>query len=357
MSQRWLSRLSWFLGQNEDSERYAVAAVATLEPLGPGRDLAMAYSNLAQLRMLAHDVAEAVRWGEAAIGLARDAGDRETEMHALNNVGTVMLGAGDAAEGRARLSRSLDLALADDAHEHAARAYTNLGSTAVMNVSWADADQYLKAGIAYCTDRDLDTWRLYMTAWLARSLAEQGRYAAAGQHLAGVLRHPNLSPITRVSALPVAGVLAARCGRDGTAALDEALPIAAATGESQRLVPVAAARAEAAWIAGRTADLVTDIDRAWPVALAHPQPWHLGELAWWLSLAGDHRQFHAPGRAALRAHAGGRAPCGRRPVAGPGLPAVVGVRAGLLPRYRGRARLPGYPRRARRHGRAPSGTS
>jgi DNA-binding CsgD family transcriptional regulator/tetratricopeptide (TPR) repeat protein len=293
-AQRWLSRLSWFLGQNEDSERYAVAAVATLEPLGPGRDLAMAYSNLAQLRMLGDDAAEAVRWGEAAIGLARDVGDRETEMHALNNVGTAMAGAGDMTEGQARLSRSLDLALADDAHEHAARAYTNLGATAVMNWSLTDADRYLNAGITYCTDRDLDTWRLYMAAWLARSLAEQGRYAAAGQQVAGVLRHPHLSPVTRVSALPVAGVLAARCGRDGTAALDEALPIAAATGESQRLVPVAAARAEAAWIAGRAADLVTDIDRAWPAVLAHPQPWNLGELAWWLSLAGDHRPLPAP---------------------------------------------------------------
>ena len=68
VSQRWLSRLSWFLGQNEDSERYAVAAVATLEPLGPGRDLAMAYSNLAQLRMLAGDTAEAVRWATRRSG-------------------------------------------------------------------------------------------------------------------------------------------------------------------------------------------------------------------------------------------------------------------------------------------------
>jgi DNA-binding CsgD family transcriptional regulator len=226
--------------------------------------------------------------------MARDAGDRATEMHALNNVGTTMAGTGNETEGQARLSRSLDLALADDAHEHAARAYTNLGATAVMNRSLSDADRYLQAGITYCTDRDLDTWRLYMTAWLARSLAEQGRYAAAGQHVAGVLRHPSLSPITRVSALPVVGVLAARCGRDGTAALDEALPIAIQTGESQRLVPVAAARAEAAWIAGRTADLVTDIDLAWAAALAHPQPWDLGELAWWLSLAGDDRQLQAP---------------------------------------------------------------
>lgn len=120
------------------------------------------------------------------------------------------------------------------------RAYTDLGSTAVMNWAFTDADRYLKAGIAYSTDRGLDTWRLYVTAWLARPLAEQGRYDLAGRHAAGVLRHPHRSPITRVSALPVAGVLAGKCGRDGTAALDEALPIATATGKAQPLVPVAA---------------------------------------------------------------------------------------------------------------------
>ena len=108
------------------------------------------------------------------------------------------------------------------------------------------------------------------------------------------MRHPHLSPITRVCALPVAGVLAARRGRDGTTALDDALPIAVATGEPQRLVPVAAARAEAAWIAGRTADIAAEIDRAWPIAVAHPQPWDLGELSWWLHLAGDRRQIPAP---------------------------------------------------------------
>jgi DNA-binding CsgD family transcriptional regulator/predicted negative regulator of RcsB-dependent stress response len=196
------------------------------------------------------------------------------------------------AEGRARLTQSLDLALADDAHEHAARAYTNLGSTHLSLRSFHEADRQLEAGIAYCTDRDLDTWRLYMSARLAHSLAEQGRYAAAEQLLADIMRHPHLAPITQVCALPVGGVLAARRGAD-TAMLDDALPIAVATGESQRLVPVAAARAEAAWIAGRAADIPAEIDRAWPLASAHPQPWSLGELGWWLHLAGDRRTMPA----------------------------------------------------------------
>src|SRR6266581_5551926 len=212
MSQRWLSRLSWFLARNADSERYAAAAVATLESLEPGRELAMAYSNLAQLRMLADDATEAVRWGTKAIELARRLGDREAETHALNNVGTALSHSGDVIEGRVRLTQSLDLALADDRHEHIARAYTNLGSTAVANRLFSSADGQLRSGIAYCTDRDLDSWRLYMGAWLARSLAEQGQYAAAGQCLADPLRHPHISPVTRVAVLAVAGVLAARRG-------------------------------------------------------------------------------------------------------------------------------------------------
>jgi Tfp pilus assembly protein PilF len=293
-AQRWLSRLSWVLGQNADSERYAAAAVSTLETLGPGPELAMAYSNLAQLRMLADDNAEALHWGTKAIALARELGDRETEMHALNNVGTVLATAGDLVEGQARLTQSLDLALARDAHEHAARAFTNLGAVNMINWSLADADRHLRAGITYCADRDLDIWRLYMTAWLAHSLAEQGQYAAAERHVADILRHPHESPITRVSVLPVAGVLAARRGRDGTGALDEALTIAVRTGEATRLVPVAAASAEAAWIDGRTADLLAAVDRAWPVAVAHPQPWALGELSWWLRLGADDRPAGAP---------------------------------------------------------------
>ena len=293
-SQRWLSRLSWVLGQNADSERYAAAAVSTLESLEPGPELAMAYSNLAQLRMLADDSAAALHWGTTAIGLARQLGDRETEMHALNNVGTVLATSGDLIEGQARLTQSLDLALAADAHEHAARAFTNLGSINIINWSFGDADRHLHAGIAYCADRDLDTWRLYMTAWLARSLAEQGQYDTAERHVADVMRHPHVAPITQVSVLPVAGVLAARRGRDGTQALEDALTIAVRTGEAMRLVPVAAACAEAAWIAGRTPDLVAAIDRAWPVAVAHPHPWGLGELSWWLHLAGDDRLVSAP---------------------------------------------------------------
>jgi len=39
---------------------------------------------------------------------------------------------------------------------------------------------------------------------------------------------------------------------------------------------------------------VAEIDRAWAVAAAHPQPWELGELSWWLHLVGERRPVRRP---------------------------------------------------------------
>ena len=143
VGQRWLSRLSWFLGLNADAESYAIAAVATLEPLGSSADLAMAYSNVSQLRMMAGTPEEALAWGRRAFDAAREAGDREVEAHALNNMGTAMLRRGDWVEGRARLDQSLDIALADGLEEHAARAWISIGALQAAKRMLADAEQTL----------------------------------------------------------------------------------------------------------------------------------------------------------------------------------------------------------------------
>ena len=293
-NQRWMSRLSWFLGRNAVSNLFAARAVATLEPVDEGHELAMAYSNVAQLRMLDGDTAGAVSTGNRAIEFARRIGDREAEIHALNNVGTALVAEDDDAAGRAMLHRSLDLALVADAHEHAARAWTNLGTSAVRNRRFADGDRLLRAGIDYCEERDLDSWALYMGASLGWSLAEQGRLVEADRQVARILARPLLSPLTRMTAAGVGGVLAARRGEAGSDLLGQALALALPTGEEQRLVPVAAARAEAAWLAGRFDDVAGEVDSAWEVAVARPNGWGIGELSWWLSVAGIRRTPPVP---------------------------------------------------------------
>ena len=289
-AQRWLSRLSWFLGRNADAERYAQRAIATLEPLGDGHELAMAYSNLSQLRALSHDPAEAIEWGERALAIAARIDDREAQMHALNNTGTAMCPTGRFHEGRQRLHRSLELALADDAHEHAARAYTNLGYSCYELRELSEAERVLRSGIAYCEERDLDSWTRYMRATLVAVLTELGRFDDALGVADPLLAHPQLAPISRIPAAVNRSRIAAYRGQPDGGCLDAAEEAARLIGESQRLVPVAAARAEAAWLTGAPpSDIVAGVDIAWDLAVAHPDKWSLGELAWWLDRAGVSR--------------------------------------------------------------------
>jgi tetratricopeptide (TPR) repeat protein len=179
-TRRWLSRLAWFEGDNATAEAEAAAAVELLESLAPGPELAMAYSNMAQLRMLAGDNADAVAWGTRASELAERLGETETLVHALNNIGSAEVqdrGSG----GIAKLERSLALALEADLEEHVARAYTNLGTLAVVAHDYPVADRHLDAGIAYCEERDLLSWTLYMTGWKARSELESGPVDGGGR--------------------------------------------------------------------------------------------------------------------------------------------------------------------------------
>ncbi len=163
---RWLSRLSWFRGRGDDAEHYAQQAVKVLEPIGETRELAMAYSNMAQLAMLAAKNERAIELGERAIQLARKLGAEDILAHALNNVGTARTReVGD--QGWLELKQSLHTSLRSGFQEHVARAYTNISSTAITHRDYFHASSNLDAGIAYCDEHELDAWSLYMRAYRA----------------------------------------------------------------------------------------------------------------------------------------------------------------------------------------------
>lgn len=283
---RWLSRLEWFAGDNPTAELHARAAVDLLEPLPPGRELAMAYSNMAQLRTLANNVRQARSWGERAIELAERLDETEILVHALNNVGTAELGAGDA-QGAAKLERSLSLAVAAGLEEHVARAHTNLGCCAVDARDYKLGRSHLEAGIAYCREHDLDSWLLYMTGWRARLELEQGRWDDAAESAMTVLTRPDVAAPSRITPLAVLGRLRARRGDpDPWTPLDDASALASATGELQRLLPVALARAEARWLAGKPHLIGLETSVALDLAVAQQHAWGVGELLTWRRRAG-----------------------------------------------------------------------
>jgi hypothetical protein len=90
---------------------------------------AMAYSNMSQLKMLSDQPTECLYWGEKAIAMAKMLDDKEILCHALNNVGDVQIRIRSTKDaGISILQQSLHIALKHSFHEHAARAYTNLGT-------------------------------------------------------------------------------------------------------------------------------------------------------------------------------------------------------------------------------------
>ena len=68
--------------------------------------------------------------------------------------------------------------------------------------------------------------------------------------------------------------------------LDKARELALPTGDILRIAPVAAARAETAWLKGDKARMRRELHEACELALKHPEPWRLGELSLWLWRAG-----------------------------------------------------------------------
>ena len=283
---RWLSRFTWFGGDRASAERYAAEAVATLEALPPGHALAMAYSNRAQLEMLADSVDNAISWGARAVALAEQLGDMETLVHALNNVGTAEM-MGGRPGGSDHVERSLALALEHGWTEHAARGYANLGSLAVVNRAYDSARRWLDEGIAYTIEHDLDAWKQYMRAWRARLLFETGDWPGAADDADVVANDPRAATVSRIPAMAVLARLRRHREDPGWAEmLDDARVLATATGELQRIQPVACARAEAAWLDGDCERTGAEAAAAYALALANPMAARRAEISLWMWRAG-----------------------------------------------------------------------
>ena len=88
----------------------------------------------------------------------------------------------------------------------------------------------------------------------------------------------------RIVGLTVLGRLRTRRGDpDPDGPFEEAWRLALETGDLQRLWPVAAGRAEAAWFAGRASEIPGLIEGTFRLATRLGHPWAIGELGSWLA--------------------------------------------------------------------------
>jgi len=280
---RWLSRALWWSGDRSAAEASALESTAMLASAGDDRQLAMAYSNQAQLAMLGDRAMTAVDFAQRAIALAGPSGDPAVLSHALNNLGSARWRAGDPS-GRSDLEESLRLALDAGETEHACRAYVGLAWLLLHDLAPAEADHYAAEGVALAEQAEHVGFLQYLTV-------EQGMVALAGARWDDAIRAAQAgltaSAPVRCPALILANRARLRSGRADPDSIDETWQLAQALGELQRTGPAAALVCEEAW-------LRDDVDRihavAGPVraeAVRRGVPALEAELGLWLVRAGE----------------------------------------------------------------------
>lgn len=280
-----LARLAHALvlsGRNAEGVAIMREAIALIGPESITAAAVTARRWAAHLHLLDRDVDEAIEQGEMALRVAEQLGDREAIVHCLNTIGSAMIISGRIEQGRAHLEQSRALAEQTRWDSWVANAFVNLGSACGEAYRFDLADNYLRRGIEYCGERDIDLARLYQLAWQALVWMYRGRWTEVSG-VAHVVLADRRSPVSaRITTLIALGRVRARRGDPGVwEALDEAKELAGSTGTLQTVALMQAARAEAAWLEGRTADAAEEARVALDLALRKRHPWFAAELFFW----------------------------------------------------------------------------
>jgi len=285
---RRLSTVLWLLARGQEAAAAAETAVALLEPLPAGIELARAYANLAARRMMAARYAEAIEAARRARSVVAPESAPDVASDALNTeaVSAFYLG----REWTGLMERALRIALDQNLHAAAGRAYCNFYSLYCHVRQFAEGEWVYADGIVYCDDHDITSYATFLRSERTRMLEQTGRWDEALAVSQEILDMPVLAPATRVCPLNRTGTILARRGDPATwEHLDEAMSLAESTGEPLQIAPVRLTRAEAYWLEGRTTEAAREAELADEVP-DPGDPWLAGALAAWLRRTGSARR-------------------------------------------------------------------
>ena len=277
-----LSRLAgilWCPGRGEDARRVGVEAVSLLEQVDCGRELALACSTLSFLHRMNADLGASQRWSDRAGALAGELEDSDELSWVFDDLAALEVTAG-APGGKGRLERRIDLARSQGRQDHVFGQLLGLMFGTTYRGPWILARSYIEDGLEYSREHGLDLMHLYFLAFRSRLELDEGRWTDAAESAELVLGERFVSTFPRTVALVTLALVRARRGDPGARpVLDEARALSEPTGELPRTAPVAAARAEAAWLTGRDELVADETDAAYRLAVSRGAPWAIGELA------------------------------------------------------------------------------
>jgi DNA-binding CsgD family transcriptional regulator/tetratricopeptide (TPR) repeat protein len=306
-----LSRFAWMCARRVEAERFVEEAIAVLQTAPPGPELAWAYSHQSQLDMLAFRMDSAIGWGERALELAQQLGEKEIIIHALGNIGSARADASGSTSG-VELAQSFDLAIAGKYHDHVERASCNLTCTYYWRRDYEAALGYIDRGVAYADALDLAHWEGYLRGWRAMVWLDQGELPRAEQEAQEICSRSYAAEMYRFPALIALARLRIRRGdQDADIPLEAARRLAAGIAEPQRAVYIAMIVAEEAWLLNDAAapavaaakSLLRDVH---VLAEQRDSRWVAEDAALWLYMLGEPVSGTAKFAGPFREHCEGR---------------------------------------------------
>jgi DNA-binding CsgD family transcriptional regulator/tetratricopeptide (TPR) repeat protein len=311
-----LTRFAWMCGRRAEAERFVDEAIAVLQAVAAGPELAWAYSHQSQLDMLASRTQSAIMWGERALALATRLSEKEIIIHALANIGSAKADSGSLGSC-VQVEQSFELAVAGKYHDHVERASCNLTCTYYWRRDYQSALAYVERGVAYAAALELTHWEGYLRGWRAMIWLDQGDWVNAEEEAQAICSRTYAADVYRFPALIALARLRIRRGdQDAETPLDAARRLSDSLAELQRSVYIAVVLAECEWLkvspAGGAGAAAVDeaarslLQEVHKLAVARNVRWVTEDAALWLYMLGERvagtEDFSAP----FRDHCEGR---------------------------------------------------
>jgi DNA-binding CsgD family transcriptional regulator len=276
-----VARVALNMGRTEEAIRAAHEAAAGLEKLPAGPHLARVYDLIGGANLLFEDRAETELWSRRAIDLAEAVGDRYTVVSALS-----ILGGANALQrlpsGIGELERSLAMAkgLGEEGEDLVGRTHVLLAMAGCRARSLDLMERSVEPGLSWCEERDLAVWGRILLATRSWIALERGDWDRAAETVELVFMED--CTLSCLQARIVLTLLRARRGDpDPWTPLAEAREVAERTGQLWWTWQIAAAEAEALWLAGRPDEIDDATADPFELAVRLGSPWVAAELAWW----------------------------------------------------------------------------
>lgn len=278
---RALGALAWALWSFDrmpEARDAARRAIAVLEPTSETAAVAVAESTRIRIEATAFDPEVAIAAAPHAIELATAAGLDVVRLDVEISV-ALAHGHRGAREALSMVSAALEAAKEAGLVVQSVRSYVNFMCLAATLRDHQLVDAIADEALDFCDEHDTPIPARVIEGWLARSLADRGRWSEASTLIARSVEtwHSEI-PVLRA----LDGLLAARRGgQDGQRLLARAWEEVPKAAEDSRHGMIRCALIEAAWLRGDSAGALEQLEaaRCSPAFARYARPG--GELALW----------------------------------------------------------------------------